>query len=232
MTRRPDRDAGVTLVETLTAMAIVLIVLSVVSSALMTVGRSQRMASERTDSQVTNRLGFELLTRLIRQATYPAQSTYANSTILSHAGPRRIVFTSRLGAEAAALPKRYEFVMVGSDLQWGTSDATCTGTGPCTYTAPVLTRTAARYIRNEVGGGPCPGAPSDGAIFSYYQADAATGGNLSRLVVPADGQLSGAQIPTVASVGIELHTDVIPGKPAPGCETIKGLAVLRNKVKS
>jgi Tfp pilus assembly protein PilW len=223
-------DDGVTLVEMLTATMIVTIVLGVVSGALYTVSRSEKMASERTDSQSVNRQGFELLTRLLRQATYPAQSTYKNSTIVSYAAPDRIVFTSRRGAAVGAVPKRYEFALDDGDLIWGSSSATCVGTAPCTYSAPNLDRTAARWIRNAVGGGPCPGAPADGAIFRYYSATAANGGALTELPVPAAGYLTGAQLTALASVGVELHTDVIPNRPAPGCEAITGLVVLRNRV--
>jgi Tfp pilus assembly protein PilV len=223
-------DEGVTLVETLTAMMIVMIVLGVVSGALFTVSRSEKTASERTDSQATNRNGFELLTRLLRQATYPAQSTYLNSTIVSYAGPTRLVFTSRRGAATNTVPKRYEFTLADSDLIWGSSPATCVGTAPCTYAAPSLDRTAARWIRNAVGGGPCPGAPADGAIFRYYSASAANGGALTELTMPASGYLTGAQLTSVASVGVTLYTDVLPNRPAPGCESLTGLVVLRNRV--
>ena len=226
----PRADDGVTLVETLTAIIIVSIVMSVVTGGLITVGRSQKVASERTDSEATNRQGFELLTRLLRQATYPAQATYVNSTIVSFASPTRIVFTSRRGAAVGTVPKRYEFTLDDSDLIWGSSSATCVGSTPCTYDAPVLDRTAARWIRNAVGGGPCPGAPADGAIFRYYSATASNGGALTELTMPADGYLGGDQLVKLASVGVELYTDVIPGQPAPGCEAITGLVVLRNRV--
>jgi Tfp pilus assembly protein PilW len=223
-------EDGVTLVEMLTATMIVTIVLGVVSGALYTVSKSEKMASQRSDSQSSNRQGFELLTRLLRQATYPAQSTYKNSTIVSYAAPDRIVFTSRRGAAVSAVAKRYEFALVDGDLIWGSSAATCVGSAPCTYSAPSLDRTAARWIRNAVGGGPCPGAPADGAIFRYYSASAANGGALTALTMPGSGYLTGAQLATVASVGVELHTDVIPNRPAPGCEAITGLVVLRNRV--
>jgi hypothetical protein len=223
-------DDGVTLVEMLTATMIVTIVLGVVSGALYTVSRNEKIASERSDSQSTNRQGFELLTRLLRQATYPAQSTYKNSTIVSYAGPDRIVFTSRRGAAVGALPKRYEFALDDGDLIWGSSTATCVGTAPCTYAAPNLDRTAARWIRNAVGGGPCPGAPVDGAIFRYYSATATNGGALVELPMPTSGYLTGDQLTSLASVGVTLHTDVIPNRPAPGCEAITGLVVLRNRV--
>ena len=226
------RDEGITLVETLTAMMIVMIVMGVVSGALLTVSRSEKMASQRSDSQSTNRQGFELVTRLLRQATYPAQSTYLNSTIVSYAGPDRIVFTSRRGAAANAVPKRYEFNLADGELIWGSSAATCVGSAPCTYAAPALDRNAGRWIRNAVGGGPCPGAPTDGAIFRYYSATAANGGALTELTMPASGYLTGAQLTSIASVGISLYTDVIPGKPAPGCESLTGLVVLRNRVQT
>jgi Tfp pilus assembly protein PilW len=233
MTRRVrPGDDGITLVETLTAMMIVTIVLALVSGALATVSRAQKTASERTDTASNNRVGFETLTRLLRQATYPAQSTYVNSTIVSYAGPTRIVFTSRRGGATNAVPKRYEFALQGTDLVYGSSTANCVDTtSACTYDAPVLNRVAAHWIRNAVGGGPCAGAPASGAIFHYYSAEATTGGVLTELTVPAAGYLSGDQLVALASVGIELYTDVVPGKPLPGCESIKGLTVLRNRVQ-
>jgi type II secretory pathway pseudopilin PulG len=225
-------DEGITLVETLTAMMIVTIVLALVSGALATVSRAQKVASERTDTAASNRVGFETLTRLLRQATYPAQSTYVNSTIVSYAGPTRIVFTARRGAATNAVPKRYEFALQGTDLVYGSTTANCAdATSPCSYGSPVLDRVAARWIRNAVGGGPCAGAPTSGAIFHYYAADATAGGVLTELTVPASGYLSGDQLVALASVGIELYTDVVPGKPLPGCESIKGLTVLRNRVQ-
>jgi hypothetical protein len=228
--RMRDGDAGVSLLEMLVSTMIVMVVLSVTLGSVITVWRSQKVANERSLSASSNRVGFELLTKLLRQATYPAQGSVTNSTIITVAGPQRIQFTSRLGSTAGAVPMRYEFELVGTNLMWGSTPANCVDAALCDYDPPNLTKTAVSYVRNAVGGGPCPGAPTDGAIFTYYSASAANGGALTAFPIAADDTLSGELLGDVASVGIALYTDAIPGKPLPGCESITGLTVLRNKV--
>jgi prepilin-type N-terminal cleavage/methylation domain-containing protein len=221
-------QSGLTLPEVLVAAVILGIVTSLATAGLVTVMRNQVQISQRTEALAQNRVGMELITRLLRQATYPQWGDAFNSTIVSVAEPRRLVFTSRHGLNS---PRRqYRFELVGSELRWGSSEFVCTGTSPapgtggspCTYTTPDLTRTAVRGVRNAAGGGIC-GAGFPDAVFTYYEADAVNG-----VLTALPNPVTGDRLARVASIDIRLAVKENPAVPRPGCEQLATRVHLRN----
>lgn len=221
-------DRGLTLPEVLMAMVITAIAVSIATTGLITVFRHGTKIEETTDASAQNRVGLELVTRLLRQATYPQWGDYANSTIVSVAEPRKIVFTGRFGTGAK---RAYRFEVVDTSLLWGQSDPVCpaqspaegSGNPPCSYVQPTLGRTALRGLRNDVGGGICPGAPVDGGVFRYYERDA-TNGNLIELPNPVTGD----RLARIASIQLDLFVKADPDAPSTSCQQLQTHVKLRN----
>jgi prepilin-type N-terminal cleavage/methylation domain-containing protein len=225
-----SNQRGLTLPELLVSMVLFATVGTIATTGIVTVLRNQTETNQRNASQAQNRVGVELFTRLLRQATYGQYGDYGNAYIITTAEPQRIVFHSRFGA---APELKYVFELVGSTLQWGSvAPTSCpnpppvpfSGDAGCLYpTYPTSTRAAVRGVRNAVGGGICPGAPADGTIFTYYEADA-TNGTLTLVPQPVEFDRLGR----VASVGITLFTKENAATSRPGCEVIQAQVKLRN----
>jgi prepilin-type N-terminal cleavage/methylation domain-containing protein len=220
----PARDDGVTLVELLVVMALLPIVLAVSSAALINAMRMQQRAQQTTDAQNTNRAGLELVTRLLRQGTFPTNGTSATSTIITEAGPSRIVFTSRLAGGSTV--NQYVIALVGTNLQWSQVGPTCPASGVCTYATPTPNRTVVAGVRNATTTD-CSRGTSDGAVFHYYSLNPIDG-SLSSTAL--DQPISGSSaLGSIAVVRVDLFTRTQLGGDTPtNCERIQGYVDLRN----
>lgn len=229
--RRMADERGTTLVEVLIAMIMLSIVLAVTSTGLITMLKTQRSAESRTLTQSQNRTGVEFATRLLREATYGEKLDFTNSTVISAAGPDRVVFYSRLGNAAGPSTRIVlEYFPAAGELRWGQSSPTCSSS-ICTYATPVANRVLVRYVRNGVSS-PCVAANPDGAVFRFFTSGTtAVSPGVVLLPVATDGagQVQGVNLKDITSVEMELWTDEVPGKPAPDCESLSTTTSLRNR---
>jgi prepilin-type N-terminal cleavage/methylation domain-containing protein len=224
--RRQDR--GTSLVEMLVAMILLSIVLSITTSAFVVFAHNEQLNTDRTEAQASNRTGLERMLRLLRQATYPQGADESDSTTLWEATTNRVVFFTHVKANQPVARVVLEQESDGT-IKMGVSQPVCTSdpTVPCEYTAPTPTQVVAKYVRN----GPaslCQNQSADYAVFRYYAA-APVSGQLVDITPSVTGTaLEGVRLKDVASVGVELYTDKVPGRPAPDCELLSGTVNLRN----
>lgn len=222
-------QAGMTLVELLVGMVMLGIVSAAILAALLFVMRAAATTQQRSFALGGNRVGIELFTRLVRQATLPPGGNSVNSTIITDAEPTKVVFTSRLADDPNVANncqvKQYVFQLVGTNLQWGASPGPACGqsiTTPWAYAAPAATNVITSGVRNQATPA-CPGAPTD--VFTYYpSADA--GDTSQALIQPLS---TSPQLAAIGSVRIDLFTKEQPTQPAPGCQELKTRVDLRNQ---
>jgi prepilin-type N-terminal cleavage/methylation domain-containing protein len=221
-------DRGVSLVEMLVAIMLLAIVTSITTSAFIIAMKNSSMNQERTEAQSSNRVGLERVLRLLRQAAYPQQASYADSTIVWQATTDRIVFYAHVKANQPISRVVLEHQSDGT-IRMGVTEPDCPvgSTTQCDYDLPVPTQVVARYVRNGEGSA-CRNESADHALFRFYSA-APFGGGLVDITPTVTGTpLAGARLKDVASIGVELYTDKIPGEPAPDCELLRGTVKLRN----
>jgi prepilin-type N-terminal cleavage/methylation domain-containing protein len=225
--RLPD-DRGVSLVEMLVAIVVLSIVMGITTTAFITSMRNSTMNSERAEAQASNRVGLERVLRIMRQAAYPENADYSNSTVVWQATTERVSFYAHVKANEPVSRVVLEHQADGT-IRMGVSEPDCSG-GPlvqCDYTEPEPTQIVAKYVRN----GPatlCQNESADHAVFRYYSA-APMGGGLVDITPTVTGTaLQGVRLKDIASIGVELYTDKRPGVAAPDCELLSGTVKLRN----
>lgn len=228
--KRLAREQGLTLIELLVGMTLMLTVGGLATAALLNAGRNTATTQERSAQQASNRVAVERVMRLLRQATFPQYGTRSNSTVITVAEPQRVVFTSRL---AGGPVRGYASALNGTTLGYGVSDGVCPtpapapGTGaPCTYAEPAPTTPLVENVLNENGGGPCTaqGAPADGHVFSYLARDATTG----QLVVLPQPIVS-SQLGQIVAVRIDVYSRSSLARDIQGCEPLSAQVQLRNQ---
>jgi prepilin-type N-terminal cleavage/methylation domain-containing protein len=219
---RRHTDDGVTLVELVVVMSILPIVLGLSSMALINAMHLSTKTQMRVDAQQQNRTGFELLTRLLRQATYPQQGTSANSTVITVADTTQLVFTSRLAGTSTV--SQYKFSLVGTDLKWDYVGPSC-ATSPCTYATPASSALKRTLIRGVRDGTVCPGAATPVGIFRYYGLNPIDG---SLQTTPLTAPVTGSNLANIAVVQITIYSKTRIGGDAPACEPVTGQVNLRN----
>ncbi len=216
-----------TLIELVVVMVLLPVILGLSSTALISSMQLQTKSQLRANAQNQNRTGYELLTRLLRQATYPQQgSVDAGSTIITDAEPNRIVFTSRLAGGSTV--NQYVFQVVGSNLVWAYVGPTlpCPASQACTYATPTPNRVAVTGVRDATI---CPDPANDGAVFHYWKLDANSSVdfvNEAPMTQPITVQ---GDLASVAVVQIDLYTKTSLGPNTPGCEPLTGYVDLRNR---
>lgn len=237
LTRGPDRAAGMTLVEVLTAMVVLGIVLTLVTKALIGALDQQSNVVQQTQAQNTNNAGMELMTRLMRQAVPAGSST----SIISHADPSEIIFTSRLSSTGTATSactgtvtncsisttpvNNYIFALpTGStSLQWG--QASCTGS---TCATPTLSHTLVTGVRNAAGSSACSANTTGSGVFRYYWINQGVPTELTNVVNGQSQPLTSTQLAEIQYIEIDLYTATKTGPLAPACDPLQDYVELRN----
>lgn len=222
-------DSGVSLPELLVVMTILPIVMGISSVALIQALHLQAKTTMRGNAQSTNRLGLELMTRLLRQSTYPQYTAPSAGPIITDAEDNRLVFTSHAGTGATPI-KQYVFELANNNLSYGVAGPTCVGFNPCSYPAPstmVADKLVVAGVRNLTPTA-CPGSTTTPAVFHYYALD--VNGAPTQLLttpVPSTGIYN---LSSIALVQIDMWTKTGVGGDAPAkCEHITGSVDLRNR---
>jgi prepilin-type N-terminal cleavage/methylation domain-containing protein len=226
----PDRAAGMTLVEVLTAMIILGIVLSLVTNALIGALHQQSNISQQTQAQNTNNAGMELMTRLLRQSV-TNYNPPANTSIVTYADPTKIIFTSRLSGTSTASSadntpvNAYVFALPSgsTSLQWG--QASCPSTGACTAT-PTPSHTIVTGVRNASGSTACSANTTGTGVFRYYWINQGTPTELT--VQAGQTSLTATQLAEIQYIEIDLYTATKTGPSAPACDPLQDYVELRN----
>jgi Tfp pilus assembly protein PilW len=220
MAARPDRrvgpardDAGVSLVEVLVAMSLLLMILGFTVTTLINGMGKSRSAQVRADNTNTGKIALDRMTKALRVATTPVGEPAAFVT----AGPREVEFYSSVGTRtgsAVSGPKKYRIWVHGTgatglcrpnDLCESVTPATATVvSGATTYSwnpANTVTRILARQLA----------VPQTRPVFTYLKAGDATvqpdGTTLSSLGVDAGGLLTDVAMTQVDAVEIWLDID-------------------------
>jgi len=231
--RRERGDRGMTLVETLIAAILLIIVIGLSTGSMMFALGKQSNISQSTDAATQTQNGVELLGRVIRQGVYPTGSS-KNSSIIQTATATQLVVTSRLSnsysitaSQMNTQVRQYTFTLTGTTLYWQQADlVSCTGAGVCTYGTPTAQKVLIKGVRNTSGASACSGNTSwsDGP-FHYVTQDATTG-------VPnaAAAPITGAtNLNLIGYVQLNFFTQTQTGTQAPACVPLSDYVQLRNK---
>lgn len=206
--RRPD-EAGLTLPELVVSMMISTLVFVLGATMLTTTLRERRFGDARTTSQADARVAVELLTRDLRTAVPPPNTS--SSSAFAFAAPRKITFYTRSGGATTVYSKiTYEVDATSNCLR----RTVIRGTGsPVTFPSTnASTRCAA------------PGGVNTGgeALFSFYRlrVDASTAP--TEITAPSAGYSTptdDATLKFIASVRLTMHLR------AQGAPTVSGTVV-------
>jgi prepilin-type N-terminal cleavage/methylation domain-containing protein len=227
MERLSNQD-GVTLIELLITITLMLIAVGVASDGLFAVSKTSASAQLHTFSLAQNRVGMERLTYLLRQAIYAPGVTATNRTsypIISKAEKQKIVFTSR--AAGSSTISQYTADISGTNLRLGKS--TCTG-NPCTWGTPAM-KTLVSNIQ-LANPGPCASKGADGVAFRYFSADSGNA-TLVEMTPPAPTdpqQWNAATLGLIDTVRVSLFTQEHAAGVSNTCETLFARANLRNLI--
>lgn len=235
----PNRSAGMTLVEVLTAMIVLGIVLSLVTKALIAALDQQSNVTQQTQAQNTGNTGMELMTRLMRQAVLPSGAA-STATIINYADPTTITFTSRLTSTATATTactvtncststtltpvSNYQFALPAgtTSIKWG--QASCSS-GTCS--TPSLTHTLISGVRNAGGSAACTANTTGTGLFRYYWVnDQGTPTELT--LQTGQTSLTAQQLAEIQYIEIDIYTATQTGPNAPACDPLQDYVELRN----
>jgi len=231
--RRARGDRGMTLVETLIAAVLLVIVIGLSTGSLMFALGKQSNISQATDAATQTQNAMELVSRVIRQGVYPASST--NSTIIQTATPTQLVVTSRLSNSYSVNPSQmdtakmqYTFTLTGTTLVWQQATVSCTGAGVCTYGTPSAQKVLIRGVRNTSGASACSGNTSwsDGP-FHYVTLNATTG--VPDQTGVGAGTVTGTDLNRIGFVQLNFFTQTQTGIQRPACTPLSDYVELRNK---
>lgn len=192
MTRRPMSDrgsdrrrvprgsAGLTVIELTVATAVMMVVLAPVLAFIVTAQRNQSALYNSTGAQADARLASDTIARNLRDAAYPAGTTYAstNSDMFSGVPTQDdIVFYSAVDAVQSGSNNgtiyQVEYKLVGNTLTQYLTPPSCSTT--CTYPS---SGTTSRVLLTDVlndGAGTCSNPMSATSMFSYDQQNVQTG---------------------------------------------------------
>jgi prepilin-type N-terminal cleavage/methylation domain-containing protein len=231
-------ESGLTLIELLITMTLLLVAVAVAGDGLFNLGRSSASAQLHSFSLAQNRVGMERLTQYLRQATYPPDTTDTNKSshpIITHIDPMGITFTSRAGGSSAI--DRFTVDISGTTLRIGRS--TCTlSAGVCTWSTPTMRQ----LITNvRVGStGPCAskanitnGTSDADHPFRFYATSSPTA---SLQEVGADTPIDAGQgvpgddatVSQIDTVQISLFTQETGAGISNTCESLSARVNLRN----
>lgn len=236
------RDRGLTLVELLVAMVLLVTVIALTTSVLIQSMGQQSTVSQETEAQNRNQTGIEFAVRMLRQAVYPAPGTPTNSTILSDAEPTKVVFTTQPSSTSSASASCTASSCTNSApiqnyvLQLGTTPQTatqlmsgsapqlspCPPTGLC-YGTPTANRTLVYGVQNAGGTSVCPRNTTGTGLFRYFYIDAS--GSVQQLTATP---LSATDLAKVQLIEIDLYTQTRSGPHPPGCVALVDRVQLRN----
>lgn len=210
----PTRDAGISLVELLVAIALTAMVMTMVAGVFISSSRTLSREASATQSSETAAIAMREISRVLRAGTEIPLSTSALSLpVFTEAGSTAVTVHSFLdtGSDTvASVPRpvtiRFSVTADGAltETRW---TAIAAAGGFWTFgTTPQSSRVIARGVMFPAVGSATP------TLFSYRDATGA-------LLLPgAGGLLTAAQIDTIASVTVTLTVQLDPTQRAKATE--------------
>jgi Tfp pilus assembly protein PilW len=211
--RRLARDqAGITLVEMLVAIALTAIVSTLMVSIVVTVSRTFTRESQASTNSAAASVGMRELSRVVRSAAevslagFPTGAAPADAFL--SAGPHQLRLYSFVeGDVAAPAPLTVQFAVAGdgtlSETRWAGSPAVASGATPASSASTTVWQFAATpastrpILRGVVSTTAAP-------LFRYYSAAGV------ELLPNSAGELTSAQLATIASVRVALRVQQSP----------------------
>jgi type II secretory pathway component PulJ len=223
--KRLQDEEGMTIIEVLMAVVLMLVVVFVAVSGLVNLSRSSASAQLRTFSMQQNRVGLERLSYLLRQGTY-AQGVSTEqrnvNPIITSAGSNQVTFTSRGGGSSSV--QQYTAAISGGNLTVGKSTS-CSGS-PCTTWSAPTQRTLVTGVQNSATG-PCAAKNADGVTFRYYSSDSGQGA-LVEIPLTTDPLTANGTLAQIDTVQITLWTQESGGGVSKTCEPLQARVNIRN----
>jgi type II secretory pathway pseudopilin PulG len=199
--RRPDDEAGFTLVEMGITMLIMSVIFTIIITVVMTAENTASSAQQRYVATADAETTLEVVSRELR-ATVPIDTTASVVAIVS-ASANAVSFYSSLGATIGGAPAptlvTLSIAPVGTTGydQLIDSQVAPGGTAqPYTFTGRPVTRVDGYWLSPQAGN-------AAGAIFQYY-------GQCSP--VPLASPVSSANLPTIASVEVTITSSQGPNQ--------------------
>jgi hypothetical protein len=214
------RDDGVTLVELVVVVGLLMVVLVPVFMFLSSIGQGEARVAHATAQNADARLGMERMARAIREANYPQQRTYANSALFDTIGANDVKFYSNANNDEYI--ERARFYISGTTLNKTVTVPDCTQ-NPCSYggtpsgPSPVI-----ENVQNAVPGTCGRAAGQTQPLLTYYTK---TMGSATPTALNPTTDVD--KIVDIYQVKITLQVK-IDARNAPVCETLATTVQLRN----
>lgn len=183
LSRRLFRGAeGLTVLELTVAMALVMLIMAPVLMFVATAQRNQSALYNSTGAQADARQAINTVARNLRDAEYPAGTTYASTNSDMFAGTPSatdITFFSEVDAvQGTNLSNgtiyQVEYVLSGNSLIQKMTPPSCTGS-TCTYpSSGTMSRTLLSDVVNSSTSS-CSNGITATSLFTFYEQNIATG---------------------------------------------------------
>lgn len=150
MMRPPTPRKGMTLIETIVWVAVLIFVFEALGSTLLFFYKTNRYAIEQATAVTSGQKGLEQMVKVIREGAYSSQGAFPIVSIAAN----DIVFYA--DTDSDALIERVHYYLQGTNLMRGVVEPT--GNPPDYVTSEAVTQVA-EYVRN---------ASLGTAVFRYY----------------------------------------------------------------
>lgn len=146
----PRKQRGLTLIETIVWVAVLVLVFEALGTTLTYFYRTNRYAIEQADAVTSGQRGLEQMMKVIREGAYSSQGAFPVASIAAND------FVFYADVDSDPLIERVHYYLQGTDLMQGVLDPTG---NPPDYTGSETVSKVADHVRNVSQGT---------SVFQYY----------------------------------------------------------------